>query len=401
MMGIYVGRQPIFNQHLKVVGYELLFRDFNTDKANVVNGDHATLKVILNSFMEIGLQRIVGKEPAFINLTRSFILEKIPIPFPKEHVVIEVLEDITIDDELIAALKSLSSRGYRIALDDVVNPRLVGPLLDIANIVKLDIMGIDMSSLKEYVRYLRKYDVKLLAEKIETLDILETCKSSGFDYFQGYFLSRPNVVEGHSIPPARLNLLRLLSELQNPDLKIRDIEQIITSDVSLSYKLIRLINSVFYKTTMRVKSITQAITLLGLRQIRDWVSLLFLTSIDDKPRELLVTAMIRAKMCELLGKASREKVSDVGFTVGLFSVLDALLDVPMEDVLKSLPLTAEISGALLHHEGHFGAILNCVIAYENNDWENTQCPGIPPERIREAYLKSIEWANAVSAALIE
>ena len=399
MQGIFVGRQPIFDQRLKVVGYELLFRDDESNKANIKDGDQATSQVILNSFMEIGLERLIGKKMAFINLTRSFILGKHPIPFIEDRVVLEILESISIDDELIDALKGLTTQGFRLALDDVINPRKVGPLLNIANIVKLDIMRIEQSRLKEFTRHLRQYNVQLLAEKIETLDIFKYCRSLNMDYFQGYFLSRPNVVTGQRIPPARVTILRLLAKLQNPDLEIREIEKIISQDVSLSYKLLRLINSVFYKTTVRVNSINQALTLLGLRQIRDWVSLIFLSNIEDKPRELMVTAMVRAKMCEILATKSTEKVSESGFTVGLFSVLDALLDISMEEALASLPLSDEIKGFLLRQEGRLGTILKCVIAYERGNWPETRCLDVSPETIVNAYLQSIDWATGVGTVL--
>ena len=399
MLGVFIGRQPIFNKYLTVIGYELLFRSYDTTKADFLNGDRATSQVILNTFIEIGLERLIGEGLAFINLTRSFILEKYPLPLLHDRVVLEVLENVTVDDELITAVRTLSERGYKIALDDVINPNDVRPLLDIVDIVKLDLIEVDRLRLKEFVMILRKHNVKLLAEKIETVDDFNLCKSLGFNYFQGYFLSRPNVVTGRRMPESRITVLRLLSRIRAPDIEFSEIEKIVRQDVSLSYKLMRLINSSYYSTSKNIKSIRQALTLLGIQQIQDWVSLIFLSRIDDKPRELMTTAMIRAKMSELLAQALKEHNAEIGFTVGLFSVLDALLDIPMEEAVASLPLSHDVASALLRNEGCLGAILHCVLAYERGSWEEAQCPGLLPEKIRDIYLESLDWAKEIGSIL--
>ena len=399
MLGVYVGRQPIYDRELMVAGYELLFRDYKAEKANFVDGDLATSQVILNTFMEIGIERLVGNGMAFINLTRGFILEKFPLPMLHGRVVLEILEDIPIDSDLVNALHGLRESGYQIAIDDVVHPDRVSDILDVADIVKLDLINIDLSRLQEYVSFLRKYDVKLVAEKVETLDVFDLCKSLDFELYQGFFLCRPNIVEGYRIPAARFNILRLLSRLLSPDLEIREVEQIIRQDVSLSYKLLRLINSVYYGRPMNVKSIRQALTLLGILQIRNWASLLFLSKIDDKPRELLITAMIRGRMCEILAGAIKYENEDTGFTVGLFSVLDALLDMPLDEILTSLPLFDDIKRALLSHDGRLGAVLHCVLAYEHGNWDEAGLPGVDPETTRDAYLEAIDWANSIKSLL--
>lgn len=399
MIDALVGRQPIFDRRLDVIGYELLFRGHDTDHARVVDADQATTQTILNTFLEIGLDQIVGKEPAFINLTRSFILEELPLPFPPDQVVLEVLEDITVDRELISALQDLSNRGYRIALDDVVNPYDLRPLLPIAHIVKLDLLAIDRTKIAPYAAFLRQYKVKLLAEKVETPQMQNMCQRLGFDYFQGYFLCRPMLVKGQRIPTSRLALLRLLAKLQDPDMEFRELEQIIGQDASLGYKLLRLINSAYYSLRAEVASIHQALTLLGIKSIQSWVSLILLAEIDDKPRELLTIAMIRAKMCELLAQALKMRNEETFFLVGLFSVLDAMLDLPMEKVLKSLPLTDEIVRALLKNEGKLGKVLQHVLMYERGEWDKIEQFGIEIRPLRNAYLESLKWARAVSGEL--
>ena len=399
MLEAFVGRQPIYNRQLKVVGYELLFRAYETDHAEFVDGDRATSQVMLDTFMEIGLERLAGDGLAFINLTRSFIAGKYPLPLPQDRAVLEVTESITVDKELIDAVRVLSKRGYQIALDDVVNPDDVVPLLDIADIVKVDLIDVERDRLEQYVEILRQHDLKLLAEKVETPDDFDLCNSLGFDYFQGYFLCKPNVVRGHRVPVTRLAILLLLAKLQAPDIEFRELEEIVRQDISLSYKLLRLINSAFYAIPKKIESIRQALTLLGIKQVQAWMSLLFLLRIDDKPHELIVTAMVRAKMCELLALASKEHNAETYFMVGLFSVLDALLDLPLDEVLTSLPLSDEIGSALLRHEGRLGAVLRCVLAYEKGAWEDVRCHGLGPGVIRDVYLESLDWAAAVSSLL--
>ena len=400
MLDVFVGRQPIFDRELDVVGYELLFRSHGSDKADFVDGDRATSDVILNTFMEIGLDRLAGNGLAFINLTRDFILEKYPIPpLLSDRVVLEVLEDVKVDQEVVNALRALSSRGYKIALDDVARPEDIGPLLEVADIVKLDLAAVEQSRLGEYVDILRRHDVKLLAEKVETADVFDLCKRHGFDYFQGYFLCRPNVVSGHRMPAARLTVLRVLAKLSAPDMEFQELEQILQQDVSLSYKLLRVINSAFYAIPTKIESIRQALTLLGMRQIRSWTSLLLLSKIDDKPLELMVTAVVRAKMCELLATTLKERRPEIYFMVGLFSVLDALMEVRLEEALALLPLSEEIVSALLRYEGRLGSVLHCVLAYERGDWGAVRYPGIEPEVICDSYLESLDWANELRSLL--
>lgn len=399
MLEIFVGRQPIYNRQLKVVGYELLFRSYEADHAEFVDGDRATSQVILNTFTEIGVERLVGHGLAFINLTRNFILGKYPPPLAKHRVVLEILENTPVDQELITALRLLSARGYQIALDDVVDPHDVAPLLDIANFVKLDLVAVERARLEEHVATLRQHNVKLLAEKVETQDLFGLCRDLGFDYFQGFFLCRPNVVRGHRMPAVRLAIMRLLAKLQVPDIEFGKLEEIVRQDVSLSYKLLRLINSAFYARPTEIKSIRQALTLLGIRQLQAWLTLLVLSRIEDKPHELFTTAMVRAKMCELLTVALKGHSGETGFMIGLFSVLDALLDLSLEEVLTWLPLAEEVTCALLHYEGILGAILRCVLAYERGDWEAACCPGLEPKAICGAYLESLDWASEVNSLL--
>ncbi len=399
MLETFVGRQPIFDRRLEVIGYEILFRGFDSEHATFADGDRATSRVLLNAFIDIGLDQLVGNNLAFINFTRGLLLEQRSLLSLDVRMVIEVLEDVDLDEEMIEVLRSLSGAGYHIALDDVVDPQRVVRLLDSVDIVKLDILAIDRDHLAQHAATLQKQGVKMLAEKVETLEEFNLCRDLGFDYFQGYFLCRPKVVVGQRMPADRQAILLLLARLQDPDLEFDEMAGLVQKDVSLSYKLMRLINSAYYAMPTRVNSIRQALTLLGTRQVQAWVSLLLLSQIDDKPRELMTIAAIRARMCELLALASGVRSAEAYFTVGLFSVLDALLDLPMQEVLSSLPLSDKVADALFHYEGHMGAVLACAQAYERGNWDDVYRLGLDPALIRDTYLEALRWVRMTSPAL--
>ncbi|MFQ5829068.1 MAG: EAL and HDOD domain-containing protein [Candidatus Methylomirabilia bacterium] len=398
-ISVFVGRQPIFNREFKVVGYELLFRTGGVDDAAVVDGDQATSQLLLNTFTEIGLDQIVGTRLAFINFTRPFILGTYSFPFPKDRVVMQIVEDITVDEELIEAVQRLARAGHRIALDDFICSRTLYPLVPFADIVKLDIRKVERTHLQEHVAIFRQRHVKILAEKVETPEDLEFCAGLGIDYFQGFFLSKPKVVRGRTLPANRQMTLRVLAEFHNPDVELAELAELIGYDLSLSYRLLRLVNSAFYALPRKISSIHQALILLGIQRVRGWATLLTLSGLNDKPHELTVTTLLRAKMCELLALAMNMDEPDTDFTVGLFSTLDAFLDLPMDEALASLPLAEEVTAALLDQEGRHGAVLRCVLAYERGAWSEVACPGLEPPEARDAYLEAAKWAAHISNQL--
>jgi EAL and modified HD-GYP domain-containing signal transduction protein len=239
----------------------------------------------------------------------------------------------------------------------------------------------------------------LLAEKVETLDDFTYCKALGFDYFQGYFFCKPEIIKGHRAPANRLTTLQLLAKLRDPTVDFRELEELISRDVALSYKLLRLVNSTLYALPRKVDSLQQALHLLGTEFITTWVSLIILSGIDDKPHELMMTAMVRAKMCELLAQSLGHTDTAAFFTAGLFSALEALMDGTGEEVLRSLPLSDDLMAALLRYEGVLGAVLHCVLAYERGDWHVVSCPGLDKTTIAYAYLQAFNWAFKMSARL--
>ena len=397
---VLVGRQPIYNEKLDVVAYELLFRGAKSQStADFTDGDRATSQVILNTFLEIGLDNIVGPLPAFINLTRAFLVGRHQLPIQKDRVVLEVLEDIEIDEEVLVALRALADRGYTIALDDFVYEHRYKQLIDIADIVKIDVLALGRETLREHVGFLRHHDVKLLAEKVETQEEFEFCRSLGFDYYQGFFFSKPKTISGQRVPTNRLAVLQVLAMVQAPDADVAKLDREIGKDVSLSYKLLRYVNSSYFQVPTKIDSIHRALILLGIDNIRNWVSLIALSGINDKPNYLILDAMVRARMCELLAEAAKRAHRERYFTVGLFSLLDALLDLPMEDILRSLPLSEEIGLALLKQEGDLGEALCCVLNYEHSDWESLSYDDLDTHAIKETYLRAIAWAREAITGL--
>ena len=241
--------------------------------------------------------------------------------------------------------------------------------------------------------------MKLLAEKVETPEEFDWCKAQGFDMFQGFFLCRPRVLRGRRLPANRVNTMRLLAKLQDPAVDVKDLEALVGEDVTMSYRLLRYINSAAFSLRKKIESIRHAIIYLGMREIKQWANMVALSTIDDKPSELMVTCLVRAKMCELFAEVLGQGNKGTAFVVGMFSLLDAMMDVPLEELLESMPLADEITGALLHGTGPFADILSNTLAYERGDWEAINCPELSDSTIADLYIQAVEWANVTVKTL--
>ncbi len=385
----FVGRQPIFDDGLGVYGYELLFRTVTEDTATVTDGNQATTNVILNSLTDIGFESLVGSTHAFINLTRGILLNEDLSVLPADQVVLEVLEDIEPDPPVLEALNELRSDGYTIALDDFIYSESLEPLIELADLVKIEFPLTPPSELPQHVARLRELGVEtILAEKVETQDEFALCREAGCDLFQGYFFCRPQVLSGRRVQSSVAALVRLMSELQEPEITAKDVERIIQTDANLSFKLLRFINSANTATNVQIESIQHASALIGIRRLRSLASMMLMDSMDEnKPRELITVAMTRAKMCELIAENADQERPERFYTVGLLSVMDAMLDLPMDEVVAMLPLSDEINNALLLHEGDMGSILKSVTDYESGESYGTTI------ELSEAYFQSLRWAT--------
>ncbi|MPQ77197.1 EAL and HDOD domain-containing protein [Hydrogenovibrio sp. JE_KL2] len=391
---IYIGRQPIFDANMRVYAYELLFRACaEENRAKVIGGDSATAQVIMNLFGDMGLSNVVGERKAFINFTEGLLLRENRPFFPRKQVVIEVLENIEPTPEVLAAIKKLREEGFTIALDDYIFQPSAEAFEDYADIVKVDILEAGPKKLVENLPKMKEKGVKLLAEKVETREQFDFCKKLGFDYFQGYFFSRPKIIEGKSLPANKVPVLRLLSSVYDPDIDMSKLSEIISQDLSMSQKLLKMAS--MSGGNHQISSIHDAVLRFGLKRLQSWASVLVLSNIDDKPSELFVMSLIRAKFCELVGDKVGDFNKDSYFTVGLFSTLDALMDQPLAELLSELNFDAKIKEALIKGTGSLGRALKAVKAMEASKMDFELPDGLTPSEISQMYLEAMQFTESL------
>jgi len=398
---LFIARQPIYNRDKSVIGYELLYRNSRVNRANISDGDEASCITILNSFMHIGIDNIAGSAYAFINLPREFIVNKDMTPMFNEQAVLEILEDIKPDDEVINGIKRLKDEGYLIALDDFVFQDKLIPLIELADFIKIDIHALTKDEVKHQFNLLSKYSVKFIAEKVETYELYQFCYDLGFNYFQGYFFCYPEILQQKSLPSNKLVILNLLQKIQNPEISSDELELILVQDITLSYKLLRYINSAAFGLRREIDSIKDAIILLGIDNLKNWISLIMMSKIvASKPTELIVTGMIRGKMCEKLAELHHPEVKHQMFIIGLFSVLDAIMDMPLIDLLDTVILSSEVKLALLDYSGVQGEIYHYVLQYEKSNWDELLSSSINAEEFIQSYLEAVNWADESMKSLL-
>ncbi|RLT96921.1 EAL and HDOD domain-containing protein [Ketobacter sp.] len=402
-MKIYLARQPVFDRNLNAVAYELLFRNGNVGAAVIDDPTTATMQVMVNAFSEIGLEQITCGKPALVNITHD-ILVRGDLPKGLQSLLIpEVLEDVVVDGNVIQEVKNLVDLGYKVALDDFVYSDAWRPLIGLAHYIKLDVMALGVNGVKEQLARLRacgNVKGKLLAEKVETHEEYELYRALGFDYFQGYFISKPHVMSGQSVPASHHVLQSLLVEVSKDDYDVDKVAGIIAQDPRLSYKLMRVVNSASFGLSRTVKSIEDTIVLLGAYELKRWAGMLAFSVVDSKPNELLVTAILRAKMCELLAQRLKRPQPGSYFTAGLLSLLDALLDRSLEDILRQMPLSAELEMALLTGSGDIGQVLSSVNAYEEARLDPLQDMDMDVGELGGFYLEALQWAEVARNSML-
>lgn len=398
MPDAFVARQPIFNHKLEVVGYELLFRGSGyVDDTPAAEPERATATVVLNALTELDLKRVVGYHTAWVNVSREFVLDGLAYAIPPGQLGLELPADELFDDEMLAALGELKRQGYRLALDDFRHRQGGEPPFELFDVVKLNLEDLGREQLREQVARLRPYPPTLLAQKLATHDDHAFCVEAGCDLFQGYFFCRPAVVCTRGIAANRLALLQVVAALNDPAVELSDVERLMAHDLALSFRLLRYVNSAYFGLRAEVRSIGQALALLGLENVRRWATLSVLASIDDKPTELTVTALIRARFCELAGEQLGIASPAELFTLGLFSVIDGMLDAPMRDVVATLPFAAEMRDALVLRRGQLGRLLDCVDCLQGGEYG--AAPAFLP-RAGDLYLEALMWANTAAESLL-
>ena len=386
---LVLARQPIFEADLTLRGFELLYREVGED-GRPLDGGRATATVLVAALADVGFQRLVGEQRAFINVDREFLMAFRPLPLPPERVVLELVEDQHIDDELITALTELKAAGFSLALDNFDYSDDYEPLLELADIAKIDVQALSIERQAENIELLGTYGIEIIAEKVETREELEQCRQLGITRFQGFFFERPELVSGRPTPTLRLGAIADLLDAEDDDFDA--LEALISHDVGVSHKLLRLANSAHVAPRHQVRSVRHALALIGGRTVRRWTTLLMLAEARGHAHELLVTALIRARCCEV--RADRDEAADAdrAFTAGLFSVADVLIDMPLPEVLEALPFDERMTDALLDHIGPEGRILKAVIDYEHGRFEDAAA-GQDVTGLSDAYYDAVEWAT--------
>jgi c-di-GMP-related signal transduction protein len=401
-MDAFVARQPIFDRKKSLFAYELLFRDGLSNFVPDIDGDIATSSLLSSSFFTIGIERITGGRKAFINFTESLIIQEVPLLFPRETTVVEVLEDVRPLENVLLALKKMSENGYCLALDDFVFQNDLQPMIQLADVIKIDFRQTSIMEIRKLLDSAHLKNKKLLAEKVETNTEFNQASEMGFEYFQGYFFCKPEIIKGKEISSSNISLLRILAEVNKPDFCFDEIEKMVATDLSVSYKLLRYINSAFFKRRNEITSMKQAMVYLGENELRRFISLITLSKIgSDKPSELIRNSCIRARFCELLGSASGCAESpDALFTLGLFSNIDAILDQPMTEIMNRLPLSGKIISALVDNTGELAEYLELVKHYEKGEWSRIPSMAavlcLTEEVIPPFYLEACNWSNALT-----
>lgn len=396
-----VASQPIFNTKTEIFGYELLYRaGSDSTSFDALDPDKATKDVLVTAFSDIGIEEITGGKKAFVNFTADLVLDEVPFMLSNNILIVELLENIAPTAEVLKACGKLKEKGYLIALDDFVYSEAYEPLLDLADIVKIDFLSTDKNQIERLIRKVNKGRRKiLLAEKVETYEELEFAKSMGFTLFQGFFFCRPKITSSKSIDTLKISKLMLLKYIADPNVSFYDLANVIKRDVVLSYRLLKIVNSAYYGLKYSVTGILHALTILGLDEIRRWVSLIILSEIKtSKPNELIRTALVRGMFMEKLAvQLKKRKQRDEYFMVGLFSLAEAIMDSPMESILKQSHLSPEISAPLSTGQGHLADLLNVVINIEMARWDETRAIadryGITMRTVSKLYIDSMVGAN--------
>lgn len=395
---IYLARQPIFDRSLRVVAYELLFRSGSANTAEISDPVEATAQLLLNAFVSVGLNDLVGERKAFVNLPREFLIGTYPLPASPDQLVLEILEDVEIDDELIMGVKELRRQGYTVALDDVLFEPKLEPLLGLAKIVKMELSQAPRAEWGRHLEQFRRYPVQVLAEKVETEEDFDHCHALGFDLFQGYFFCRPKMITGRQLNTGQAAVLQLLSKLSDPKVSVDAVEQIFKSDGSLSYKLLRYINSSKFGLRRNIESLRQAITLIGLSGVRTLAMLLVLSGLETKQSEVVATAVRRALFCERLARKLRSVDPGECFTAGLVSGLDAIFRAPLEELVSTLSISEVIRQAVLEHSGPVGEIVACARSHEQIDKQVSPCGNLSALDVLSAFVESLAEADSLLAA---
>lgn len=398
---VYVARQPIVDQAGKIFGYELLYRAAAADSACTTAAELASARVLSDTVLNLGLDTLTAGHLAFVNLTRPLLVNDAGTLLPRGATVLELREDVPVDGDVVDACRRLHAMGYALALDDFTAESDAEALLPYVKFVKVDVLATPVDAWAPLARRLSSLGARLVAEKAETAEVVRTAGAAGYTLFQGYFFCKPSTFSAAAVPARRLAYLNLLAALSRPELTIRELEDLVKHDVSLSYRVLRCINSASFGLRREITSIRQALVLLGTGQIRKWASVWSLAGLNSGTPETVTLALLRARCCELVGAVlSDADAASEFFILGLCSLLDAMLNRPMATALGDMPLSAPIREALLGRPNFARSVLDLVIAYERGTWDEATGAatriGLPAHVLPAAYADALRWARELS-----
>lgn len=396
----YVARQPILGVDEKVFGYELLFRDGIEEYFRATDSDAASRSTLDTSIL-MGVDVLCDGRLAFINCTREILLKDYITLLPPTQAVVEVLESVPVDELVIAACQRMRAAGYLVALDDFETDDARTPLAQVADIIKVDLRSTSMEDAAALVTRFRTVKCRLLAEKVETREEFLAAKQAGFAYFQGYFFRKPELMHAREIPANRINYLRLLQAITRAEPDPKEIEDVIKGEASLVYRLLRYLNSPVFGFTREIRSVRHALAMLGEREVCRWIRLAAtLVAAQNKPSDLVLSALVRGRFCELLGPKLTYGGSDL-FLVGLLSLMDAILEIPMGVVLEGISVDKETKAVLLGQESELSLVYRLMLAQEAADWDKVTRLSAQMQ-IQEAFVaecrwEAMEWARQMTS----
>jgi c-di-GMP phosphodiesterase len=391
---VLFARQPILDLDSRLAGYELLYRGDGTESVHA-----ATSRVAASALSDLGLRSATGGAPAFLNVTTEFLLAMDPLPFGPEGVVLEIAADRVPDEPLIDRLGRLRQHGYMLALDGYAGQPTAEPLLDLAQLAKVDARGAGAIELSTLVAKLRGRGLRPVANGVDAYTDHDRCVAAGFELFQGDFVCRPREIVGHNVPTASIGALRLAAGISAGDAGVDELEKAIALDPGLSLRLLRFVNSAAFSLRHQIKSVRQAIVLLGPRTVRQWAMLLLLSGIDEQRGPLLVTALSRGRTCEAIATRLGADDADAYFFTGMLSIVDALVDKPMEEAVADLPLAEDVVAALVQRAGGKGRTLKMAEACERGAWDEAALPSLDAAALAVLHVEAITWADATAAGL--
>lgn len=394
-------RQPIVTDSMRIVGYELLFRGEGYDN-NTFDGDRATTEVLLNAFTELDLESAVNNELAFINYTKPLLAN--PPEHFKGHLVIELLESIEIDPTFVTLIETLANKGYVFALDDFEPGSAAEALLPHVKYIKLDVQALSQAQMQSFCERLQHQHITLIAEKIESYEQYEFCRGLGIPLFQGYYFAKPEVMSGENLSPSKLVTLQLMANLANPKVGFDEIQNIVASDATLTFKLLKLVNSSYYRRAAEIESLRHAMVILGIHGLRSVVSMLLMVSINENNPAMQSISLTRAHFMEALAKRLQPDLAAQAFTTAVLSSLEQSLGERAEVLINSLHIIERIKTALSQRAGLLGSMLTIAIANErlieeDMDWDLLTSHGVDRSELAEMYIEAVKKADACIRAL--